>query len=189
MPGGCNFKCFIPFSVMVGERIPIRRGFGDNVQILASRACLQPGYVTDSIALLRRMGLYTPLLSFIGASNMASLIDYFPVGSDEFVIKASVTGIQNGEDRRVGRWIRGHNQSQATALATVAITGKILGGDRDSHEQNSPYPPGVHFTHEVVGPGSIFRELSEHGYRFGRISEIFPDGEDFPEGEPQIADL
>lgn len=141
------------------------------VPTVSTRAALQPGYVTDAIAILCRLHLFDPLMRRVDQDRFAALIDHIPIGSDDFVIKAEVTGTHHGDRQRVQRWIRGQNQKQVTGIATVAIINQLLSTGEQSENSISGCPPGVQYVHEVVEPSPIFNDLSDRGYHIGRGTE------------------
>lgn len=142
-----------------------------NVPTVSTRACLQPRYVTDAIAILRRFNIYEPLMRRVGQDRFAALINNIPIGSDDFVIMAEVIGTHDGDRQRVQRWIRGQNQNQATGIATVAIINQLLSTGEQPEISILRCPAGVQYVHEVVEPSAIFNGLSNQGYYIGRGTE------------------
>ncbi|WP_267643978.1 saccharopine dehydrogenase family protein [Haloarchaeobius amylolyticus] len=129
-----------------------------DIPVIESRLCYDSRVLTRYLAVLRRTGLFEPIVSLLGVDGIVRLAEVFPFGSTESVIKTEVSGRVDGQLKRIDQWVRGPDQARATAIVTARIA-QALG---PSH------PAGVHHIHEIFSSIQLSKDLLESGYAVGR---------------------
>ena len=132
-----------------------------NIQTIESRLCYDSRIVTRYLAMLRRTGMYRPVVSLLGVDRIVRLADAVPFGSNESVIKVEVVGRLDGRAKRIERWVRGPDQARATAIVTARVT-EALGPS---------YPTGIHHIQELFSSTPLSEALIEAGYTVGRSEQ------------------
>ncbi|AFK21237.1 KR domain-containing protein (plasmid) [Haloferax mediterranei ATCC 33500] len=131
------------------------------IPTIESRLCYDSRIVTRYLAVLRRTGLYQPVVSALGVDEIVRLTDAIPFGSNESVINVEVSGRVNGRATRIKRWVRGPDQARATAIVTARVVEAV----------GPPQPAGVHHIQELFKSSPFCDVLVTAGYSVGRAEQ------------------
>jgi saccharopine dehydrogenase-like NADP-dependent oxidoreductase len=132
-----------------------------NIPTIESRLCYDSRIITRYLAMLRRTGVYQPVVSVLGVDRVAKVANAVPFGSNESVIKVELLGRVDGQAKRIERWVRGPDQARATAIVTARVI-EALG---------SSHAAGVHHIQELFGSAPLSDALVESGYTVGRSEQ------------------
>ncbi|WP_440119149.1 saccharopine dehydrogenase family protein [Paenibacillus sp. QZ-Y1] len=124
---------WIDFGAELGNRRAYRFNFSDQhvvartlrIPTVSTRLCLDSRWITKSMAISKRMGIFTLLRIPALRNGTVKAFGLIPGGEPMYAVKVDVVGWENGEQVRVEQLLVGAKEADATAAVAAAVAERM----------------------------------------------------------------
>lgn len=128
------------FSVMENNSFKRVGSFEDGKKTVSTRLCFDSVILTNTFALLKRIGFFNLLKINLFRNVMVKIFENFHWGSDLYVLKVDTKGIKKHKEALYQCLIRGSNEGQATGKVAAIVAESLY---------TKKFPAGVYYLEQL----------------------------------------